>query len=351
MIKTKSMKHPHPTSHIFLFVFLICLSTLLGCQKGKHDNAHPVPEGATLLLDPGCYPYATRYGDKYYFTCQTEGESIEIRVVNDLKDIPTATVHTVWASANPRIQHIWAPEMHRIRDNWYIYVEGDDGNTDDHQLYVLECTDDDPLQGQWRLCGTLLTNREWNFGLHPTVLQMPDDALYLLWSGWPSRRAETETQCIYIARMSDPCTVSSERVQLSRPEMEWERQWINPDGSRAAYPIYVNENPQPFLTPDGRHVCVFYSASGIWTVYNTLGCLTASSDANLLDPAAWSKSPEPIGIADSVFYGTSNICIVPQTDGTHALLFEAKSIQHGEEHRSIYLKPLHFSHEGFPVFW
>jgi GH43 family beta-xylosidase len=301
-------------------------------------------------MDPGSYPHATLYQGKYYFTCQSSGEAIGFRIVDDLHDITTAEQHIVWSPDSIRIEHIWAPEMHRINDNWYIYFEGDDGNTDDHQLYVLECTDNDPLRGHWQLCGTLRTNADWNFGLHPNVLQMPDGQLYLLWSGWPSRRAEAETQCIYMARMSDPCTVVSERVLLSQPELEWERQWINPDGSRAAYPIYVNENPQAFLTPDGQHVCIFYSASGIWTVYNTLGCLTAPADANLLDPAAWSKKPEPVAIADSTFYGTSNICIVPNKDGTHSLLFESKSIQEGEEHRAIYLKSLSFTADGLPDF-
>ena len=330
-------------------LFLVAVTTLTAsCRNLSQHTSSTTPDGVTLLMDPGSYPYATYYNGKYYFTSQMEGEAIRFRMVEDLMDISTAELHTVWTPDSPRIQHIWAPEMHRINDNWYIYFEGDDGNTDDHQLYVLECTSDDPVQGRWQLCGTLRTNEEWNFGLHPTVLQMPDDQLYLLWSGWPLRRAETETQCIYIARMSDPCTVGSERVLLSKPELEWERQWINPDGSRSAYPIYVNENPQPFLTPDGRHVCIFYSASGIWTVYNTLGCLTALADANLLDPAVWHKAPEPICFADSLFYGTSNICIVPKEDGTHSLLFEAKTIQEGQEHRAIYLKSLSFDADGMP---
>ncbi|MBQ7496075.1 MAG: glycoside hydrolase family 43 protein [Bacteroidaceae bacterium] len=331
-----------------IFVSLFFAFVLASCQGHRPDTAAPAPQGATLLMNPGSYPFAILHEGKYYFTCQSEGETIGFRVVEDLHELPTAEVHTVWTPDSPRLQHIWAPEIHRINDSWYIYFEGDDGNTDDHQLYVLECTDADPVHGHWHLCGTLRTNEEWNFGLHPTVLQMPGGALYLLWSGWPSRRAETETQCIYIARMSDPCTVGSQRVLLSKPDLEWERQWINPDGSRAAYPIYVNENPQAFLTPDGRHVCIFYSASGIWSVYNALGCLTALADANLLDPAVWNKTTEPICIVDSVFYGTSNICIVPEKDGGHALLFEAKSIQQGQEQRAVYLKSLSFNADGLP---
>ena len=59
---------------------------------------------------------------------------------------------------------------------------------------------------------------------------------YLAWSGWPKRRTNAETQCIYIARMKDPWTLDSPRVLISKPEYEWERQWVNPDGSRYGLP-------------------------------------------------------------------------------------------------------------------
>ena len=106
--------------------------------------------------------------------------------------------------------------------------------------------------------------------------------LYLLWSGWPNRRIGSETQCIYIARMENPWTLATKRVMISQPEYEWERQWINPDGGRTAYPIYVNESPQYFHSKDNQTVIVYYSASGCWSPYYCTGMLTADADSDLL---------------------------------------------------------------------
>ncbi|MBO4802823.1 MAG: family 43 glycosylhydrolase [Bacteroidaceae bacterium] len=328
------------------FLSLLSLALFISCQEQKRALPSSSTGDMTLLMDSCSYPHAILHEGKYYFTCQPDDETIRFRVTDDLRNIPEAKEYIAWRPDSLHMDHFWAPEMHYIRGQWYIYFEADDGNTDNHQLYVLTCSEQDSTTGSWQLCGALQTNPEWNFGLHPNVLVMPDDRLYLLWSGWPQRRAETETQCIYIAQLSDPCTVASQRVMLSSPDLEWERQWINPDGSRSAYPIYVNENPQACLTPDGRRVCIFYSASGIWTVFNSLGCLTADAEADLLDPASWTKATEPLTLADSTYYGTSNICIVPKTDGTLALLFEAKNLQQGEEHRSTYIRDISFDSNG-----
>ena len=171
---------------------------------------------------------------------------------------------------------------------------------------------------------------------------------------------------------------------LSRPEYEWELQWINPNGNRLAYPIYVNENPEAFLTPDGRHVCVCYSASGIWTIYHVLGMLTAPANTNLLDSTVWTKSSEPLFTSASFpagggtttdneavtptaaadfptgLFGTSNIClitdaetskIITSTDGRETpMLYEGTQIIEDKEVRSIYLGAVHWNDEGLPDF-
>jgi len=84
--------------------------------------------------------------------------------------------------------------------------------------------------------------------------------------------------------MENPWTLATERVLISKPEYEWERQWVNPDGGRTAYPIYVNESPQYFHSKDNRTVIVYYAASGCWSPYYCTGMLTADADSDLLNP-------------------------------------------------------------------
>ena len=319
-----------------LFVSLIACMALMGCMQNRSKNS----TDAQIVFEQGSYPHAIFWQGKYYYTMQlTHTDNIILYSSPNLSDIQSGQKRTVWQVDS--MQHIWSPEIHRINSKWYLYFEADDGNTDNHQLYVLENTSDDPMKGDFLMKGVIKTNDEWNFGLHPTSINVRGQQ-YLLWSGWQHRRMEAETQCIYIARMENPWTLSSQRVMISQPEYEWERQWINPDGNRSAYPIYVNENPEAFLSPDSQEVIVLYSASGIWTVYTALGMLTAPVTANLLDSASWTKNPEPVLMPDvDAQTSISNVYLVPSTDGQSSLLlYEYKRIEQGNIVRDTYLRTL-----------
>ena len=329
-------------------LFLAGLLTVLlsACRKteGRLSSQEVFPQG--------CYPHVTLWQGCYYATLQHPStDSIVIYAHEDPAKLATGRSRCVWHDGQMR--HIWSPELHRVNSKWYLYFEADDGNTDNHQLYVLENASDDPMKGEFQMKGVIHTNDEWNFGLHPTSIIVRGQQ-YLLWSGWQHRRLEEETQCIYIARMQNPWTLGSERVLLSQPEYEWERQWINPDGLRSNYPIFVNENPEAFVSDDGRYVCVCYSASGIWTIYCVMGMLYAPADADLLNPQSWTKSQEPLFVSDNpdLLHGTSNISLVPSADGQQYLLFyEAQwTDEAGLSRRGIRMQPIGWEQDGLPAF-
>lgn len=336
--------------HITIF-FLGIFALLLGSCNRQQQS----PQLSDIVFQDACYPYVLVWHGNYYATIQPQqGDSVMLYTSSDPLLLAQGRKRCVWHDS--RMKNIWSPELHRLNSKWYLYFEADDGNTDNHQLYVLENCSDDPMKGEYQLKGVIQTNSEWNFGLHPTSIVVRGQQ-YLLWSGWQHRRSEVETQCIYIARMQNPWTLGSERVMLSQPELEWERQWINPDGLRSNYPIFVNENPEAFLTEDGRKVCVCYSASGIWTVYHVLGMLTAPSDANLLNPHSWTKSKEPIYIGpnppNDSLYGCSNISLTPAATNNHTywLFYETTNIDHaGVQHRDIRLRPVNWKRNGLPDF-
>ncbi len=328
---------------IYILTFLLAL---VGC---RHEESTPSVEG--FLLSEVGYPQAILYDGTYYFTHQSlGGERVDLFATTDLNNLAEVPRRTLWSTEHDGMTHIWSPEIYRIDGKWYVYFEADDGNTDNHQLYVMECADADPMTGTFVMKGPIQIYSEWNYAIHPNILQLPDGRLYLLWSGWPKRRTETETQCIYIARMENPWTTATERVMISKPDYEWERQWINPDGRRSAYPIYVNENPEAFLSPDGKRVIVLYSASGIWTTYTTMGMLTAPASANLLDSAVWTKHPEPVIPPDTVTYNSiTNVYLVPSVDSTQTfLLYELKRIEDGNIVRDTYMKTVEWSADGLP---
>ena len=320
--------------------------SLLSCSGGKEEKQ--------LLFDPGCYPYAVSHGGKYYFTRQdTDSKNITITATDDLTRVAEGKSKQVWPLGGKKADtDIWSPELHYIKGKWYIYFEADDGNTDNHEIYVLENTAATPTEGTFRLKGVLHTNAEWNYGIHPTTFTV-GGRQYLVWSGWPKRRSDTETQCIYIASMANPWTVNSERVLISQPTYEWERQWINPDGTRSAYPIYVNENPTVTMSRDGSRVIVYYSASGCWTPYRCEGMVWADAKANLLDSRSWHKHSEPVLKAtpsDSIC-GPNNVCFVPSGDADRPyMLYETMAALHtGGYQKQIRLKTIGYDHDGMPV--
>jgi GH43 family beta-xylosidase len=335
---------------IHFLIGILCLAgILIGCKNKEALNE----DSSRLVFAAGYYPQVAVWDQHYYYTMQIpSADSIILWKSDKPETLPQGERLCVWHVDS--MEHIWSPEIHHINNKWYVYFEADGGNTDYHQLYVLENSSADPMKGKFELKGAIMTNEEWNFGLHPTTV-MVRGKQYLLWSGWPHRRKETETQCIYIAQMENPWTLSSERIMLSEPEFEWERQWINPDGLRSNYPIFVNENPEAFVTPDGRYVCVCYSASGIWTEFHSLGMLYARTDADLLDPASWTKVEEPLfkSLKDTCDYWlSSNICVFPSVDGSSSYMFYESRWRDSKhkEHRDVRLKSLRFNEEGLPEF-
>lgn len=336
---------------------LLLLLLLLSCSSGKtggRDESDSDYYTNPLLPQGGSDASAVYYNGKYYYTHETGG-NIMLWEAEDITDLFHAKCKEVWLPKDStNNQHLWDPEICRIDGKWYIYFAADDGNTDNHQLYVIENESPDPMEGEFRLKGPIVTNTEWNFGIHPATFRHKGE-LYLLWSGWPSRRINTETQCIYIARMKNPWTLDSERVLISQPEYEWERQWVNPDGSRTAYPIYVNEAPQFFHSKDNKTLIVYYAASGCWSPYYCTGMLTIDADADLLDAFAWKKSSLPVFQQmpnDSVF-GPGSFSFIPSPDGTETyLMYHARttpnSVTGEPENRSIRLQKIGWKDDGMP---
>ena len=91
---------------------------------------------------------------------------------SDITDMAHAVCKIVWKPQDPSNScHLWAPEIHYINDKWYIYYAADDGNTDNHQLYVLENSSPDPMEGKFEMKGSIITNPEWNWGIQATTFE------------------------------------------------------------------------------------------------------------------------------------------------------------------------------------
>lgn len=271
-------------------------------------------------------PQVALHSDGYYYFTATvpEYDRIELRRVKDLNELGTAEARTVWRQHASGImsRNIWAPEMHFIDGKWYLYFTA--GRADapfDIRLYVLENAAANPLEGQWSERGQINTGWE-SFALDATTFAIGAQR-YLVWTQRPADSAKHLT-AIYMAKMDGPLSITGPAVQLSKPEYAWEKIGFD-----------VNEAPA-VLVKNGR-VFLTYSASATDANY-ALGMLTADASANLLDPAVWKKSPQPVfrSSAQNGQYGPGHNSFTTTPDGKTDVL-----VYHARNYREIKGDPLH----------
>ncbi len=345
---------------VYLFsVVSLVISLNCACTGSKITDSEKKVVTSTYvnpLLDRGPDPWAILHKGTYYYM-HTMQDSLVLWRTKDITDLRNAERKTVWIPTDESNKyHLWAPEIHNLDGKWYIYYAADDGNTDNHQLYVLENVNADPFEGKFEMKGRISTDKDDNWAIDGSLFEN-DGKLYMVWSGWQTRRVDTETQCIYIAEMANPWTLGSERVLISKPELEWERHHKNKDGWNPSYTIYVNEGPQPLKSPNGKYIHIAYSASGVWTPYYALGLLTAKVGDNLLDPASWTKSKEPVFHQDPAagVYGTGHNSFFMSPDSTeYYILYHARDTQVDPEGqgdtRSPRAQKFTWDENDFPVF-
>jgi GH43 family beta-xylosidase len=346
-----------------IFSLILCIVFSCNDKKSATQQSDSVQSDSVLcntyinpLLPTGAEPWAMYHNGKYYYTHGCENK-IVIWQTGDITDLRHAESKEVWTPKEAgNSSHLWGPEIHFLNNKWYVYFAADDGNMDNHQIYVIENAAENPFDGEFVMKGRIQTDKNNNWAIHANVFEH-NEKLYMVWSGWQTRRIEAETSCIYIAEMENPWTLKSDRILISQPEYEWERQWINPDGSKTAYPIYVNEAPQFFQTKNKDKILLLYSASGNWTPYYAVGMLAADAGSNLLDTASWSKSEEPVFCqsAENKVFATGNFSFIPSPDGKDVyFIYHARSIENEAsgalDSRSPRMQKVEWDPNGFPLF-
>ena len=92
-------------------------------------------------------PFFT-YNDGMYYYCCAYGEGVAISKSENLYDLFGAEKSVVYElpEGGMYAHNLWAPELHYIRGEWYIYFAADDGNNENHRMYVLKGTSQDPTE-------------------------------------------------------------------------------------------------------------------------------------------------------------------------------------------------------------
>lgn len=294
------------------------------------------------LLDRGQDP-SVAYTDGYYYLIQSNGGNLEIRKSATLTGLRTAQSVAVFRPppGQPYSYDLWAPELEYIEDHWYIYFAADDapGHNAAHRIYALQANSADPL-GTWMFKGKVFDANHDKWAIDPNVFSFRG-SLYMVWSGWPTDHGDFP-QDLYIARMSDPLTISSPRSMIGQPAQSWEND-VQP----------IEEGPEAFIHND--QLTIVYSADASWKPAYKLGMLKLTGD----DPmtlSSWTKiGPVFQQYSDSsgvVYAPGHNSTPVKSPDGTQDWLVYATKTQatDGWDDRDVRAQPFTWNVDNTPNF-
>lgn len=266
---------------LVLIFFFASLSIVCRSQETLQTFTNP-------LLPSGADPFSF-YKDGCYYYTHTTGNSIVLWKTKNIANLKTADKKTIYTPPQGTLysKEIWAPEIHLIDGKWYAYFAADDGKNDHHRMYVLENTASDPMQGEWIFKGKIADPSD-KWAIDGDVFSY-DGQLYMIWSGWEGDK--NGQQNVYIAKMKNPWTIEGNRVLISSPTFDWETIGDLHDANNPSH-VNVNEGPQSLM--NDKKLFIVYSASGCWTDSYALGLFSFTGKNNLLDPAQWEKSAEPV---------------------------------------------------------
>lgn len=255
-------------------------------------------------------PYMYKNTDgMYYFTASVPAYNrIILRGAKTIEGLKTAEEKTIWKKhkEGPQSIHIWAPEIHHIYGEWYIYyAAGDMEDVWKIRPYVLHCKGQNPLEDPWEEMGMMQAADEDEFSFHAFSLDATvfenKGKYYWIWA--EKTGVGKQISNLYIARLEAPNKLATVQRLLTTPDYNWER-----------VDFWVNEGPA-ILKHEGK-IYLTFSASATGACY-CMGMMYAEEGADLLDPHVWKKLKNPVLKTDEKkgIYGPGHNSFVKAEDG------------------------------------
>lgn len=307
-------------------------------------------EKLTPLIRQRADPFIRRHSDGYYyFTGSVPAyDGIELRRARTLAGLADAPPVMVWRKPDtgPMCELIWAPELHFIDGAWVVYFAAAPSraikdNLFQHRMYAITTESANPLEGEWTVAGRVDTGLD-SFCLDATSFAHRGTRYYVWAQKDPAIPGNSN---LYIAPLRSATQLAAAPVRLSMPNLPWETRGFS-----------VNEGPAVLI----RHGKIFltYSASATDENY-CVGLLSTNEDADLLDPASWTKSSTPVFQTDfthEIFGPGHNSFTVAEDGQTDLLVYHARTYREIEgdplwnPDRHTFVKPVTWTHDGWPSF-
>ncbi len=294
--------------------------------------------GATFTnpIGDGADPWVI-YWNGYYYWSSSNGSACWVSKAQKLQDIARVTKINVWTppQSTSYSRELWAPELHYVQGKWYIYVAADNGQNENHRMYVLEGTTQNPQDTfVFKAKLNAVTDR---WAIDGTMFERNDGKMYFIWSGWDS--TVNIRQNLYIAEMSNPWTISGERVLISSPEYPWEQLGGTPS---------INEGPE--VLEHNGDIFIIYSASGSWCDDYCLGQLKFTG-GTILDKNSWTKKSTAVFSKTATVFGPGHCSFVKSPDGTEDwIVYHAAKYSGAGWNRNIRIQRFTWNSDGTPFF-
>ena len=276
----------------------------------------------------------------YYFIASCQCNQLTLYRSRKVGDILTGGESKVVyeCGSNKVFGPMWAPEMYKYGDRWYIYTSCREEWNDNlfavrKQPLILRSKTEDPFDG-------------FEFGSKPdpdifaidpscTVI---DGKQYICYS-----EVVDGIQVLAIREMSDPLTFTDNRAEIARATLDWELA----EGYRE---YTINEGA--FFLKKGNRLYIIYSANGCWSDDYCLGVLEYVG-GEICDKNSWKKHPEPLFVKGNGVYGVGHASFFTSPDDSevwcayHCLLTSNPDREEMIRHTCI--QKIGFDENDYPV--
>lgn len=299
-------------------------------EKGEYFLSGEVSacEYPNPFIEKRADPYTFKGPDGYYYftasypafqNVDSGYDRIILRKSETVSGLATANEVTIWKAHKKgnMAKHIWAPEIHYIKDKWYVFfAAGDKDDIWNIRPYVLMCKDEDPINGVWQECGIMKgiegDNKSFSsFSLDMTYFEN-NDTHYLIWA------EKLEDSSLFIATIDPqkPWQLTCKPILLTKPEYDWEKIRFN-----------VNEGASVLKT--NNKIFVFFSASGTGPEY-CIGVVYADKQSDLMDMNSWHKISYPVLQTEDLQgeTGPGHNSFVKDENGNLLLVYHARPTAH-----------------------
>jgi GH43 family beta-xylosidase len=238
----------------------------------------------------------------------TTGDHVGIWSSPSLATLLAAPETVVWRDSDPsRNTQMWAPAFRHVGSRWYVYYTASDGVDTNHRMYVLESAGDDPL-GPYSFKAKIADFGEYAIRSPTTASSTSSGPVRAAAQGGPAQ--------LWIARMSDPWTVTGGRVAIPASGGCTEVR----EG-----PTQLYRNGRTFLT---------YSTCDTGKPDYQLGMKSIANGADPMVVANWVQHPGPIFSRNATgVWGPGHHSFFQSPDGTEDWI-----AYHGQEHQHLHLR-------------